>query len=608
MVILTKRILSVLFTVTLALQALTGSAAATTFTVDDNGPGNYTTIQAALNDAVDGDTIIVQPGTYPTDERIPVEVSVTIKGAGTSYPSIGGFWLYAPSTVEGFTITKGVDFEKAGTACTVRNNRFEGCGVSMGSSYLYGNQIVMNNLFTGSPSGVSTYDSYNNTIIGNTFLNCNVGVLFSWGGGSHVVTGNTFKNCSIGIHLIDDSALIYNNYFYNDINLQIDDEAFCTLNVAKNADKNIIGGQYIGGNYWSTPAGNGFSDTHLDTNGDGFAEEPYQISDVAIDHLPLAKQEEEPEVTPPPEPEEPTEDNSTDEVILDDNSTASEDNNTADVIPADNSTDVTSESGNETEEVTDEGNSGSSGSSGGSSHRSSGSSSGGSGGGGSPELARNVEVKELSQLFIPNGKDVKFEFQNNATCVVSVDFDAIKNAGKITTIVEQLKNKSALVPGLPEGEIYKSFNVWVGNVGYATPKNIDHPTLDFKVEKAWVLDKNVDRDSITLNWYVDEDEHDEKNGNWTSLKTELTGEDDEYLYYTSEVSGYSFFAISGTSLQEEETITAESRAAGDIPEDQEGNESKEPESDKNKNALLGMGLVLGTLGTMGIILKSMKKE
>ncbi len=47
-------------------------------------------------------------------------------------------------------------------------------------------------------------------------------------------------------------------------------------------------------------------------------------------------------------------------------------------------------------------------SSGGSSH-SSGSSSGG-GGGGSPEPARNVQTKEISQTFITNGKAVKFDF------------------------------------------------------------------------------------------------------------------------------------------------------------------------------------------------------
>ncbi|HII81172.1 MAG TPA: PGF-pre-PGF domain-containing protein, partial [Methanosarcina sp.] len=45
--------------------------------------------------------------------------------------------------------------------------------------------------------------------------------------------------------------------------------------------------------------------------------------------------------------------------------------------------------------------------------------------------------------------------------------------GKTTTIVEELKNKSTLVSGLPSGEVYKFINIWVGNSGYATSKNIE---------------------------------------------------------------------------------------------------------------------------------------
>ncbi len=59
-----KRELSILFTLVLAFQVITGSTAAMTLYVDDDGTGNYTTIQSAVNAAVNGDTIIVNPGTY----------------------------------------------------------------------------------------------------------------------------------------------------------------------------------------------------------------------------------------------------------------------------------------------------------------------------------------------------------------------------------------------------------------------------------------------------------------------------------------------------------------------------------------------------------------
>ncbi|NLU57084.1 MAG: PGF-pre-PGF domain-containing protein, partial [Methanosarcina thermophila] len=53
---------------------------------------------------------------------------------------------------------------------------------------------------------------------------------------------------------------------------------------------------------------------------------------------------------------------------------------------------------------------------------------GGGGGGGSPEPARNVDVKELSQVRVVSGNSVKFDFPKNATCVVYVSFDAKKTA------------------------------------------------------------------------------------------------------------------------------------------------------------------------------------
>ena len=238
-------------------------------------------------------------------------------------------------------------------------------------------------------------------------------------------------------------------------------------------------------------------------------------------------------------------------------------------------------------------------SSGGSSH-----SSGGGGGGGSPEPARNVETKELSQVYITNGKAVKFDFTKNATCVVYVSFDAKKTAGKTTTIVEQLKSKSALVSELPSDEVYKSFNVWVGNGGYATQKNIENPVLCFKVEKSWMQNKSIDQDSITLNKYEEK--------NWEQLTTNLTGEDDKYLYFTTDVPGFSSFAITGTTIrqieEESKQIPAEERSFGDVQS--EKNETEEPESEensRNSNILLSVGIVIGALGLVGLVLKSMKK-
>ncbi len=170
----------------------------------------------------------------------------------------------------------------------------------------------------------------------------------------------------------------------------------------------------------------------------------------------------------------------------------------------------------------------------------SGGSGGGGGGGGSPEPARNVEVKELSQVFITNGNPTKFDFPKNVTAIVHLSFDPKKTIGKTTTIVEMLKNKSTLTPDEPQGEVYSYLNIWVGNSGYATSKNIENAIVCFRVKKSWVEDKDIDQSSIILNRYSDK--------KWNELPATLLSEDDRYLYFTSETPEFSPFAITAKKI------------------------------------------------------------
>jgi PGF-pre-PGF domain-containing protein len=234
-------------------------------------------------------------------------------------------------------------------------------------------------------------------------------------------------------------------------------------------------------------------------------------------------------------------------------------------------------------------------------HSSGGSSHSSGGGGGSPEPARNVDVKELSQVFITNGKPIQFNFTKNATCVVYVGFDAKKTVGKTTTIVEQLKNKSTLE--LSEGEVYRYFNVWVGNSGFATEKNIENPVLCFKVEKSWLQNKSIDQDSITLNRY--------SNKTWEQLPVSLLKEDSKYLYFTTDVPGYSFFAITGeTDSSSEETVTEiqpedESDSSEGNTEDT-GSEADQGPEQEDSTGMPGFETVYGIAGLLAVFLYKRK--
>ncbi|HOW13486.1 PGF-pre-PGF domain-containing protein [Methanosarcina sp.] len=171
------------------------------------------------------------------------------------------------------------------------------------------------------------------------------------------------------------------------------------------------------------------------------------------------------------------------------------------------------------------------------------SSSGGSGGGAgvSPEPASNIRIKELSQQYITNGKHVKFTFPKNVTCVNFVEFDSKRTAGKTTTIVEMLKNKSARVPELPSGRVYENMNIWVGNKGTANPENIENAVVGFRVERNWIDSNDVDSAQIRL-WRFTSRE-------WEELSIRQSGEDDKYIYFEAQTQGFSSFAI--TALPEE---------------------------------------------------------
>jgi hypothetical protein len=83
------------------------------------------------------------------------------------------------------------------------------------------------------------------------------------------------------------SVSIYDNLILNNRNVELGGRAIA-WSVPKTAGPNVVDGPFVGGNCWMTPNGTGFSQTHRDTDGDGFCDEAYVIADGATDALPLA--------------------------------------------------------------------------------------------------------------------------------------------------------------------------------------------------------------------------------------------------------------------------------------------------------------------------------
>ncbi|WP_229389746.1 PGF-pre-PGF domain-containing protein [Methanosarcina sp. DH2] len=279
---------------------------------------------------------------------------------------------------------------------------------------------------------------------------------------------------------------------------------------------------------------------------------------------------------------------------------SSDSDNSSDSGSSNNSSD-SSDSSDSSSSSDSSGSSGESHSSGGS-HHSSGSSGGGTGG--SPEPQKNVEIKDTTKVFIPGDKPVYFNFTNDVTVVESISFTSEKTVGKTTAIVENLKDKSALVSSLPEGEVYKSFNVWVGNGGYGDSNNIQNAVINFKVEKPWIKENDINQSSIVLYKY------DDKKKEWEKTTVTLSSEDDQFLYFTANVPGYSSFVITGDEGEKEEQSTVASepavRSTGSDVEDNASTIAAKATEEKEKSP--GFSVVSGVVCLFCMFLYRVKRR
>jgi PGF-pre-PGF domain-containing protein len=221
---------------------------------------------------------------------------------------------------------------------------------------------------------------------------------------------------------------------------------------------------------------------------------------------------------------------------------------------------------------------------------SSGGSSGGGGGGATGEEFENIASKHAQVNKVAAGEDVRYEFNEDDNAVMAIQFKSLTNEGQTKTSIEVLKDTSALVDSSAPGKVYQNLNIWVGNVAF-DEDDMDDPVVGFRVSKEWISDNDVEPSSVVLCRYHD--------GEWTHLPTEVIDESKNYFKYESETPGFSPFAISSISMEEEAISNSNPTSDGSTDEsvgekDGDGN-TQEKESTPGFSSILSITVLITML-------------
>ena len=265
--------------------------------VGGSGPNNYTTIQSAISDAVDGDTVFVYDDSAPYFEKLLIDVPINLIGEDRDTTVIDGIMVnnHLPVikiisdfvSIQGFSLVETDPNQYGqyndGILIFSDNNEIKDniikdniVGIQLGENYPSGisphNNVITGNIIEDNVLAGILLDegSSYNTISHNTITSNHHGIfLHSGENKNNVISFNKISNSvQLGIWLLynDNKNSIHHNIFINNNDADIFLEDSFQNNISKNNffdnKKEII----LSGDIWELIMGNSLKSNIIDSN------------------------------------------------------------------------------------------------------------------------------------------------------------------------------------------------------------------------------------------------------------------------------------------------------------------------------------------------------
>ncbi|WP_440955330.1 right-handed parallel beta-helix repeat-containing protein [Methanosarcina sp. Mfa9] len=326
-----------LFVILFFLGSAAAPGAGATLTVDDSGDANYTTIQEAIDNAEDGDTILVYPGIYAENVEVYKELSIVSESGESentfiisNSPEADVLYVVADNvTIEGFSVLgvlsetgsisdadwpdvlAGVFIDGA-EGCRVSNSTIIGNDVGIflreaNGAVLYSNVLTLNywdgidlidssgcvlsdNVVARNERGIYVEGSVDNVLLNNIISTITYEALTLLECSNSTLENNIITGSELGVYFERSVSNIMSNstveWNYEGIFLSNSTENL----FYGNEFANEINAVDYGTNSWNTTVGNSWSDyAGEDSDGDGIGDTPYVINESteSIDYLPI---------------------------------------------------------------------------------------------------------------------------------------------------------------------------------------------------------------------------------------------------------------------------------------------------------------------------------